>query len=110
MLNILTTPSNKNEPDATTAFDIHLKLKASKSHWSYYFAAQPHQKNAKYELCTNFVGVISFALYEKIDNGFVLVDFFEDIKDACPDAIKILDEHPEAKAAILGSMFHARNQ
>ena len=37
------------------------------------------------------------AVYERIENYFVLVDFFKSYDEACDDAKKIIDEHPDIK-------------
>ena len=78
-------------------FDIHAKLKAANSHWSYCYAVQPCEKGFKFQFNTTFVGEIEFAVYERIDNYFVLVDFFKSYDEACADAKKIIDDHPDIK-------------
>ena len=40
---------------------------------------------------------MEFAVYERIDNYFVLVDFFKSYDEACADAKKIIDDHPDIK-------------
>ncbi|WP_447765731.1 hypothetical protein [Enterobacter asburiae] len=78
-------------------FNIHAKLKAAKSHWSYCYAVQPCEKGFNYQFNTTFVGEMEFAVYERIDNYFVLVDFFKSYDEACDDAKKIIDDHPDIK-------------
>lgn len=78
-------------------FDIHAKLKAANSHWSYCYAVQPCEKGFNYQFNTTFVGEMEFAVYERIDNYFVLVDFFKSYDEACADAKKIIDDHPDIK-------------
>lgn len=78
-------------------FDIHAKLKAANSHWSYCNAVQPCEKGFNYQFNTTFVGEMEFAVYERIDNYFVLVDFFKSYDEACADAKKIIDDHPDIK-------------
>ncbi|BCQ40929.1 hypothetical protein ERHA54_35320 [Erwinia rhapontici] len=109
MNNSNVTNKSSNENRGSSKFDIHQKLKASNYHLPYYLAAQPHQDDAKYELQTSLIGGVSFALYERVDNVFVLVDFFEDINEACVDAIAILNSWPCAKASILSWMEYEKN-
>ncbi|WP_368543663.1 hypothetical protein [Enterobacter soli] len=78
-------------------FDIHAKLKAANSHWSYCYAVQPCEKGFNYQFNTTFVGEMEFAVYERIDNYFVLVDFFKSYDEACANAKKIIDDHPDIK-------------
>ncbi|MCP6700067.1 hypothetical protein [Pseudomonas donghuensis] len=78
-------------------FDIHAKLKAANSHWSYCYAVHPHDKGFDYQFNTTFVGEMEFAVYERIENYFVLVDFFKSYDEACDDAKKIIDDHPDIK-------------
>ncbi|MFP2429307.1 hypothetical protein [Enterobacter ludwigii] len=82
---------------ASQEFDIHAKLKAANSHWSYCYAVQPCEKGFNYQFNTTFVGEMEFAVYERIDNYFVLVDFFKSYDEACSDAKKIIDDHPDIK-------------
>ncbi len=82
---------------ARQEFDIHAKLKAANTHWSYCYAVQPCEKEFNYQFNTTFVGEIEFAVYERIDNYFVLVDFFKSYDEACDDAKKIIDDHPDIK-------------
>ncbi|ENB7197920.1 hypothetical protein ABIH54_004598 [Enterobacter bugandensis] len=82
---------------ASQAFDIHAKLRAANSHWSYCHAVQPHDKGFDYQFNTTFVGEMEFAVYERIENYFVLVDFFKSYDEACADAKKIIDDHPDIK-------------
>lgn len=78
-------------------FDIHAKLKSTNSHWSYLYAVQPHENGFNYQFNTAFIGEMEFAIYERIDNYFVLVDFFKSYDEACDDAKKIIDDHPDLK-------------
>ncbi|WP_220123679.1 hypothetical protein, partial [Enterobacter hormaechei] len=82
---------------ASKEFDIHAKLKAANSHWSYLRAAQPHQNDFDYEFNTTFIDGLEFAIYERVGNYFVLVDFFKSYEEACDDAKKIIDDHPDIK-------------
>ncbi|EHB3804660.1 hypothetical protein JXF99_000630 [Salmonella enterica subsp. enterica serovar Bonariensis] len=78
-------------------FDIHAKLRAANSHWSYCYAVQHFEKEFNYQFNTSFVDEMEFAVYERIDNYFVLVDFFKSYDEACDDAKKIIDTHPDIK-------------
>ncbi|EBW6823762.1 hypothetical protein DP786_07720 [Salmonella enterica subsp. enterica serovar Senftenberg] len=90
--------NTNSQPKPTChAFDIHAKLKSANSHWSYCHAVQPHDKGFDYQFNTTFVGEIEFAVYERIENYFVLVDFFKSYDEACDDVKKIIDEHPDIK-------------
>ncbi|ENN5714118.1 hypothetical protein ACEV60_14750 [Enterobacter ludwigii] len=91
----MNTTSQPNPP--SQAFDIHAKLKAANSHWIYLRAAQPHQNDFDYEFNTTFIDGLEFAIYERVDNYFVLVDFFKSYEEACDDAKKIIDDHPDIK-------------
>lgn len=82
---------------ASQEFDIHAKLRAANSHWSYCHAVQPCEKGFNYQFNTTFIGEMEFAVYERIDNYFVLVDFFKTYDEACADAKKIIDDHPDIK-------------
>ncbi len=88
---------NTKPKSVTAKFDIHTKLKEANSHWSYLRAAQPYQNDSDYEFNTTFIDGIEFAIYERIDNYFVLVDFFKSYEEACDDAKKIIDAYPEIK-------------
>lgn len=90
---------SKSYPSNTVSkeFDIHEKLRAAKTHWSYCFAAQPHDESFNYQFRTTCIDGIEFAIYERIDNYFVLVDFFKSYEEACDDAKKIIDAYPEIK-------------
>ena len=39
----------------------------------------------------------AFDIHERVDNYFVLVDFFKSYEEACDDAKKIIDDHPDIK-------------
>ncbi|HBS1342947.1 Uncharacterised protein [Klebsiella pneumoniae] len=86
---------------ASQAFDIHAKLRAANSHWSYCHAVQPHDKGFDYQFNTTFVGGMEFAVYERVDNHFVLVDFFKSYEEACDEAKNILDIYPDVRDLIL---------
>lgn len=90
---------NINPQSKTTSqtFDIHAKLRSTNSHWSYCHAVTPNEKEFNYQFNTIFVGGIEFAIYERVDNYFVLVDFFKSYEEACDAAKKIIDEHPNIK-------------
>lgn len=81
----------------TTEFDIHEKLKSTGAHWLYRRAAQPYQDGYSYEFTTVMVGEMEFAIYERQDNYYVLVDFFKNYDEACPYAKQIIDQHPDIK-------------
>lgn len=81
-------------------FDIHAKLKSTNAHWSYLFAAQPYEDGFNHQFRTIFVDEPEFAIYERIDNYFVLVDFFKSYEEACDDAKKFINEHPDIKNMI----------
>ncbi|EGF4814450.1 hypothetical protein ICF92_003813 [Escherichia coli] len=82
---------------ASQEFDIHAKLRAANSHWFYCYAVQHFEKEFNYQFNTSFVDEMEFAVYERIDNYFVLVDFFKSYDEACDDAKKIIDDHPDLK-------------
>ncbi|EOA3870156.1 hypothetical protein ACH07K_001784 [Salmonella enterica] len=82
---------------ASQEFDIHAKLRAANSHWSYCYAVQHFEKEFNYQFNTSFVDEMEFAVYERIDNYFVLVDFFKSYDEACDDAKKTIDDHPDIK-------------
>ena len=82
---------------ASEEFDIHAKLKSANSHWSYLYAVQPHENEFNYQFSTTFVDEMEFAVYKRIDNYFVLVDFFKSYDEACDDAKKIINDHPDIK-------------
>lgn len=87
-----------SQPKATSQIlDIHAKLRAANSHWSYCHAVQPHDKEFDYQFNTTFIDGMEFAIYERVDRYFVLVDFFKSYEEACDDAKKIIDEHPDIK-------------
>jgi hypothetical protein len=85
-------------------FNIHDKLRGSNTHWSHRFSAQPHDEGFNYQFRTTCVDGVEFAVYERIDNCFVLVDFFKSYDEACDDAKNIIDDHPDIKR-----MFSAIN-
>lgn len=82
---------------ANQEFDIHAKIKSANSHWSYLRAAQPRQNDFDYEFNTTFIDGLEFAIYARNGDYFVLVDFFKSYNEACNDAKKIIDEHPDIK-------------
>ncbi len=90
---------NKSCLPKTTSkeFNIHDKLRAAKTHWSYCSAVQTHEEPFNYQFRTTFVDGVEFALYERIENYFVLVDFFKSYDEACDDAKKIIDSYPDLK-------------
>ncbi|ELH2097904.1 hypothetical protein RQD06_001421 [Klebsiella pneumoniae] len=83
------------------AFDIQEKLKAHHPMWSYMHEANSFQQNTNYEFCTNFIDGIEFAIYERHENHFILVDFFKSYDDACREAKNILDTYPDVKNRLL---------
>ena len=78
-------------------FNIHDKLRATNAHWCYLFPVQPHDEGFNYQFRTTCVDGVEFAVYERIDNCFVLVDFFKTYDEACEDAKNIIDEYPDIK-------------
>ncbi len=82
---------------ASKEFNIHDKLRAASTHWSYCFAAQPYEDGFNYQFRTTFVDGMEFAIYERIGNYFVLVDFFSSYDEACDDAKSIIDGLPDIK-------------
>ncbi|WP_449556830.1 hypothetical protein [Huaxiibacter chinensis] len=86
--------SPQPKPDSHE-FDIHNKLKASNSHWSYLYAAQSRDDGFNYQFMTVLIDEPEFAVYERIDNYFILVDFFNSYEDACDRAKEIIDSHPD---------------
>ncbi|QBX68683.1 hypothetical protein [Serratia quinivorans] len=96
-----TTSGNKQ------SFCIHEKLKSENSHWSYVFAVSPHTANAKAQLNTCLLDKPEFAVYERVGNYFVLVDFANDYGSLNDAAKKIIDSNPKAKASILGWEKHS---
>ncbi|BBS32793.1 TPA: hypothetical protein QH575_004812 [Enterobacter kobei] len=78
-------------------FNIYEKLTATNTHWCHHFSAQPHDEGFNYQFRTTCVDGVEFAVYERIDNFFVLVDFFKSYDEACDDAKKIIDEYPDIK-------------
>jgi len=90
--------NNSNQSKSVdTKFDILEKLKSTGAHWAYRRAAQPYQEGYNYEFTTVMHGEMEFAIYERQDNNYVLVDFFKNYDEACPYAKKIIDEHPDIK-------------
>ena len=96
---------NKSSPPETVSksFNIHEKLKVAKTHWSYCFAAQPHDQTFNYQFRTSWVKGIEFAIYERTGEYYVLVDFFKSYEEACDDAKKIIDAYPEIKRMFASS-------
>ena len=78
-------------------FNIHDKIRATNTHWCLLFSAQPHDDGFNYQFRTTCVDGVEFAVYERIDNSFVLVDFFKSYDEACDDAKNIIDDHPDIK-------------
>lgn len=78
-------------------FNIDDKLRGSNTHWTHRFSAQPHDAGFNYQFRTTCVDGVEFAVYERIDNCFVLVDFFKSYDEACDDAKNIIDDHPDIK-------------
>ena len=75
-----------------TTFDIHQKLKDKKSALTYLFIAHESEAIAKNKLITSFDDndEMEFALYTRDGNYFILVDFFSNISEACPEAVEII--------------------
>lgn len=79
------------------------KLKSNNHRWGFSHPAQAYNCDSRYELITSFIGEIEFAIYERSDSVFYLVDFFKSYDDASNYAKQIIDEHPD-----LRKMFHNR--
>ncbi len=75
-----------------TTFNIHKKLKDKKSDVTYLFIAHESESNVKNKLITSYdeSDEMEFALYTRDGNYFILVDFFNDISEACDEAIEII--------------------
>lgn len=75
-----------------TTFDIHQKLKDKKSDVTYLFIAHESEASVKNKLITSYdkSDEMEFALYTRDGNCFILVDFFNDISDACDEAVEII--------------------
>lgn len=95
------TATENNKP-----FCIHEKLRSEKSHWSYVFAVTLIHGDAKAQLNTCLLDKPEFAVYERVGNYFVLVDFANDYGSLNDAAKKIIDSNPKAKASILGWEDH----
>ncbi|MFV8926269.1 hypothetical protein ABQ431_08240 [Serratia fonticola] len=98
--------NNQPSPSATLSqsqqpFCIHGKLKASDSHWAYAFAVTPADGDDKHQLITRWGDKAEFAVYERVENLFVLVDFSDDYYSMNEEAKKIIDRNPSAKASIM---------
>lgn len=89
---------SRQSKSATPEFDIQEKLKSSGTHWNYLHIAQPHQDGFDYEFNTILGDEIEFAIYERCGSYFVLVDFFKNYDEACQNAKRIIDEHPDVKS------------
>lgn len=86
-------------------FDIHAKLKASKSHLSYLRAAQPYENGFNYQFNTTLIDGFEFSIYERKDCYFILVDFFKSYDEACDDAKKIIDDYPDIKKMLEANLL-----
>lgn len=98
--------NNQPLPPATLSssqqpFCIHEKLKANNSHWSYAFAVTPADGDDKHQLITRWGDKAEFAVYERVENLFVLVDFSDDYYSMNEEAKKIIDRNSSAKASII---------
>lgn len=92
-----TTPPTKAIP----AFDIHAKLKSLNECWSFAIRTQPHNHGYDFEFCARFIPDLTFAIYKRIGDYFVLVDFFSSYDEACDEAKDILYIYPEVRDLIL---------
>lgn len=82
-------------------FDIHQKLRANHSHWSYLHSVCPKDLGCNYQLITDLrTDEWEYALYQRHDGYFILVDFFKNYNEACEEAKVIINNHPKIKAAI----------
>lgn len=85
-----------NHKPVSQEFDIHTKLKEANSHWSYLYAAQPHESEFNYQFNTTFIGEMEFAVYERIDKYFVWLIFLSHTMKHVM-LLKIIDDHPDIK-------------
>ncbi|EIV9539205.1 hypothetical protein MBN59_002441 [Klebsiella pneumoniae] len=92
-----TTPQIPTIP----AFDIHAKLKSLNECWSFAIRTQPHNHGYDFEFCTRYIPDLTFAIYKRIGDHFVLVDFFSSYDEACDEAKNILDIYPNIRDRIL---------
>lgn len=83
-----------------TNFDINEKLKRTGAHWSYLKLAPPNQDCFNYEFITSLIDEAEYAIYVRVDNYFVLVDFFKNYEEACCEAKEIIDNNQKIKSAI----------
>lgn len=74
------------------------RLKIANLPFSVHLSRSP--MNANYFLVTNFAEDIEHAIYKKQDNSFVIVDFFNDPRNANKEAIEIINTHPRLAAAL----------
>ncbi|WP_155409081.1 hypothetical protein [Pluralibacter gergoviae] len=77
------------------------KFKSNNHRWGFSHPASAYNRDSRYELITSYIGETEFAIYERSDSIFYLVDFFKNYDDAIPYAKNIIDEHPD-----LRKMFH----
>jgi len=78
---------------------IHEKLKSNNRNcWAYWFATTS-EDNANYLFKTKFTGGVEHAVYERIDDGFVIVDFFTSYETASKEAKEIIDKCPDIKSS-----------
>lgn len=67
-------------------FDIHKKLKKCGRGLSYMYQPHPTHEGKEYILITCWGEAFEYALYKRMGNYFLLVDFFTDFNSACDEA------------------------
>ncbi|MEW5290320.1 hypothetical protein ABW286_14195 [Erwinia papayae] len=108
MTNSTKSKTEFGNSEETAVFDIHHKLKIHNPTLSYLYLAQPHESDVKYDFRVNLIEKV-YSIYEKKGDYFFLIDFFSDINEACPEALRIIEDWPQAKKSILGHMEYASN-
>lgn len=73
-------------------FCIHTKLKEQQSSITYLFIASDRESDVKNKLITSYDqnDNMEHALYKRDGQYFILVDFFNEISEACPEAVNII--------------------
>jgi hypothetical protein len=81
-------------------FDIHQKLKQKKGSWCFMLSADEDDNGVKYKFMTKLIGSIEYAIYERIDDNFYLVDFFGTYAEASDMAKLIIDSSADIKKTL----------